>query len=489
MKKLLDLIHSPYTDDFSTCSKEAIEELFGSPGGRYPALARQGVSVRAPEIRPSSGVPFTALIDPSNPDSGAYGGMSFAIFPGEDSPAGIAMVVGTQGLSPDEEILGRPGHGRKVKAICSWLNSEYGLGQMTSWSKQDPARIDLDLPGNVKELFPQYLSVFKRYGKVIYGLYVPGDNQAGTEVALKAFLDLMFAERGFQPLKGAETEAKKIEAAYYAHLFPFSSEEETADLLERRKYVILQGPPGTGKTRLALELFNNNYQKRGQAIQFHPNTTYENFVGGLAPVQVEEELGFKFAPQPGFLMEAARKAREDLERPYLLLIDEINRADLAKVLGEAIFLLEPFEEGRMLELPYDFGVPFGKKLDLPPNLHILGTMNSSDRSIAIVDIAVRRRFAFLKLWPQIEVVEQQSCDLMLKAFQALTNIFVEYADEEALELLPGHSYFLEEDADQALRSLQVHLVPLLEEYLKQGYVAAFADAIETYLQWLESMNK
>jgi len=489
MKKLLDLIHSPYTDDFSTRSKEAIEELFGSPGGRYPDRAKQGISVRAPEIRPISGVPFTALIDPSNPDSGAYGGMSFVIFPGEDSPAGIAMVVGTQGLSPDEEILGRPGHGRKVKAICSWLNSEYGSGQMTAWSKQDPARIDLDLPGNVKELFPQYLNVFKRYGKVIYGLYVPGNNQAGTEMALKAFLDLMFAERGFQPLKGAETEAKQIEAAYYAHLFPFSSEEETADLLDRRKYVILQGPPGTGKTRLALELLKNKYRGRGQTIQFHPNTTYENFVGGLAPVQTEEELGFKFAPQPGFLMEAAKRAKEDLERPYLLLIDEINRADLAKVLGEAIFLLEPFEEGRELELPYDFDPPFGQRLELPPNLHILGTMNSSDRSIAIVDIAVRRRFAFLKLWPQIKVVEEQSCDIMLEAFQTLVNIFVEYADKEALELLPGHSYFLEEDESQALRSLKVHLVPLLEEYLKQGYVAAFADAIEAYLQWLESMAK
>ena len=171
------------------------------------------------------------------------------------------------------------------------------------------------------------------------------------------------------------------------------------------------------------------------------------------------------------------------------MIDEINRADLAKVLGEAIFLLEPFEEGRELGLPHDFGEPFGQKLTLPPNLHILGTMNSSDRSIAIVDIAVRRRFAFLKLWPQIEVVEKQGCELMLQAFQSLVNIFVEYADEEGLELLPGHSYFLEDDPEQALKALQVHLVPLLEEYLKQGYVAAFADSIEAYLQWLESITK
>ena len=172
----------------------------------------------------------------------------------------------------------------------------------------------------------------------------------------------------------------------------------------------------------------------------------------------------------------------------MLLIDEINRADLAKVLGEAIFLLEPSESGRVIELPYDFGAPLHSQLTLPPNLHILGTMNSSDRSIAIVDIAVRRRFAFLKLWPQTAVVEAHGCKPMQHAFQELLNIFVEYASEESLDLLPGHSYFLEKDEERALTSLRVNLVPLLEEYLKQGYVASFADSIQAYLQWLESMS-
>ena len=169
------------------------------------------------------------------------------------------------------------------------------------------------------------------------------------------------------------------------------------------------------------------------------------------------------------------------------MIDEVNRADLAKVLGEAIFLLEPFEEGRTLNLAYQYDEPHGSALKLPPSLHILGTMNSSDRSIAIVDIAVRRRFAFLKLWPQVGVVETHGHELMLEAFQNLLNIFVEYADDETLELLPGHSYFLEKDQQKALKSLQVHLVPLLKEYLKQGYVAAFADSVEAYLQWLGSL--
>ena len=114
-------------------------------------------------------------------------------------------------------------------------------------------------------------------------------------------------------------------------------------------------------------------------------------------------------------------------------------------------------------------------------------MNSSDRSIAIVDIAVRRRFAFVKLWPQTAVVQELGCEIMQRAFQELLSIFLEYADEESMALLPGHSYFLEKDPDQALISLKVNLVPLLEEYLSQGYVAAFSDSIRAYLQWLESL--
>ncbi len=488
MQKLLNLIHFGQLTNWSERSREAIADIFGSPGGRYPERAKQSFTIRAPDFSSASGVPFTALIDPSNPDSGAYGGMSFVIFPVEDRAALFGMVIGTQGLSPDEEILGRPGHGRKIRAICSWLNSKYGKGKMVAWAKQDPARIDLDMPGNIKSLFSDFQAAFKKYGKVIYGFYVPDENPQKTEEALKAFLDLMFLERGYYPLTNAEKEARKIQASYYANIFPHTDNQTVADLLTERKYVVLQGPPGTGKTRMSLELLRHTYHNNGQAIQFHPNTTYENFVGGLAPIHTEETLGLQFKPKPGFLMEAAGQATTNPDKPYLLIIDEINRADLAKVLGEAIFLLEPFEEGRSLKLAYEYEQSYGSMLHLPPNLHILGTMNSSDRSIAIVDIAVRRRFAFLKLWPQISIVEAHGNELMLQAFQGLLAIFLEYADDEGMELMPGHSYFLERDQDKALKSLQVHLLPLLEEYLKQGYVTAFADSLQAYLQWLESLK-
>ncbi len=487
LNKLTALIHAAGTDNWNERCNEAFAELYGSPNGRFSQAARQSVSLRAPEFRDDKGVTFAALIDKSNPDSGAYGGMSLVIFPPVNQPALISLVVGTQGLSPDEEILGRPGHGRKVSAICHWLNKKYGQGKMVAWAKQDPARIDLEMPKTIREHFAAYEQVFKRYGKVIYGMYVPGDDTAATEEALKAFLDLLFAERNQYPLTAAVADAKSIEAEYFKQIFPDCSSEEASLLLDQHKYLVLQGPPGTGKTRMALELFDQKYNGYGKKIQFHPNTTYESFVGGLAPEQTEAEVGLKFAPKAGFLMEAARAARAEPGRPYLLMVDEINRADLAKVLGEAIFLLEAkSDQPREITLPYNFGEGYGNKLSLPDNLHILGTMNSSDRSIAIVDIAVRRRFSFQKLWPQQAVVEEHGCDLMQEAFQYLLSIFVEHADNEALALMPGHSYFLEQDSAKALTALQINLKPLLEEYLEQGYVTAFADSIQAYLQWLES---
>jgi len=190
-------------------------------------------------------------------------------------------------------------------------------------------------------------------------------------------------------------------------------------------------------------------------------------------------------------MQAAKAAQGVAPKPYLLHIDEINRADLSKVLGEAIMLLEHGEdEPRRIKLPYDFGAPFHDRLSLPKNLHILGTMNSADRSIAIVDIAIRRRFAFLKLWPQFAVVEQFKSPLAIEAFQRLLSIFTEFASDDAFSLMPGHSYFIAKDHkdETALRSLRVSLVPLLEEYLAQGYVTSFADHVRGYCQWVQSLK-
>ncbi len=485
---LLEIIHSSTQDAWSERNKAAFEALFGSPEGRYPKSAEKAVTRRAPEISADSGVPFAAYIHPSNPSSGPYSGLSFVIFPVPDGPCLIGLVVGTQVLSPDEGILGRPGHARKAQAICSWLNRKFGNGSFVAWAKQDPTRTDLSVPDSVKQTWPAYKSVFDRYGKEIYAVYCPTSDRRSTEAAITAFLDLLFEERGYRPIASCQADYESIRAAWFDYLMPTIERSEIAGLLAARRYVIVQGPPGTGKTMMATDLLQKEYEGRGRSIQLHPNTTYENFIGGLAPATTGGDLGLRFAPSPGFLMEASAQALSDPEHHFLLHIDEINRADLAKILGEAIFLLEAEAiSERKIDLPYDFGQPFHRTFLLPKNLHILGTMNSADRSIAIVDVAVRRRFAFVSLWPRMSVVEKHGCATMQKAFRHLVSIFVEHATDEAFPLVPGHSYFLESEETRARQSLRVNLVPLLEEYLAQGYVGGFAEPIRAYLQWVRAL--
>jgi 5-methylcytosine-specific restriction protein B len=410
--------------------------------------------------------------------------MSLVWFPVSNAPCLLTFVVGTSGIAPDDEILGSPGHARKVQAICRWLNIEYGHGRVIAWAKQDPVRIEDPVPKDVRAKFTDYGTVFDRYGNVLYGIVATADSVALRD-ALAAFLDLNFAERGFPPNAAAQADADRIRASWMAHLLPDTPISDVTKLLTSRRYVILQGPPGTGKTRMAREILRDTYKDNGTSIQFHPNVTYENFVGGLAPATTD--AGLQFKPEPGFLMKAAAAATKS-KAPYLLHIDEINRADLAKNLGEAVFLLEPDEqERREIDLPYDFGDPFGRKLTLPDNLHILGTMNTADRSLAALDIAIRRRFSFVDLWPQPSVVAEFGSATMRKAFTDLLTIFVDHASGEAFNLVPGHSYFLEAVEERAAERLRVTLAPLLQEYLAQGYVGGFAEPIRAYLQWLESL--
>ena len=478
---LVELVHSSGLGQFSAVSAASFESLFGGSTGRYPALAKSTVSLRVNAMDGETNVPYLAYIAPNNPSSGRYSGLSFVVFPHVDQPALFGLVVGTDGLAPDQAILGRPGHARKAQAICAWLTAQR---PHSSWAKQDPTRTDLEIPDDAR--FPGHERVFQRYGKQMYALYCPDDDRDKTERALAALLDLMFEERGCQPLKAAQENAQQMRAAWLGHLLPDVDRPQVRNLLQRRRYVILQGPPGTGKTKMAIDLITNDYRGRGITVQFHPNTTYETFIGGLAPAVTSTELGLRFLPKPGVLMQAASEARKRPDEPYLLHIDEINRADLGKILGEAIILLEPDAE-RHVQLPYDFGSGFGDRLALPNNLHILGTMNSADRSIAIVDVAVRRRFAFLSLWPQLAVVEKHGCALMQEAYRRLLSHFVEHASDDVFALLPGHSYFLEANEKLAPQRLQVSLAPLLEEYLAQGYVSGFSEQIRSYLQWLRAV--
>lgn len=174
---------------------------------------------------------------------------------------------------------------------------------------------------------------------------------------------------------------------------------EVRDLLSDERQLIFYGPPGTGKTYLALKLaeFLGGGPEQVKLVQFHPSYAYEDFFEGFRPQEDPQTREVAFRLTAGPLRELADLAAQEGNRhiPHFLIIDEINRANLAKVFGELYFLLE--YRNRSVRLTYS-----GDDFSLPPNLFVIGTMNTADRSIALVDAAMRRRFAFVELSPRTE---------------------------------------------------------------------------------------
>ena len=174
--------------------------------------------------------------------------------------------------------------------------------------------------------------------------------------------------------------------------------EDIDSLLHEKRQVIFQGPPGTGKTYVAQKLARHlaSSEDRVTLVQFHPSYAYEDFVQGFRPTLKDGQPGFELRDGP--LLRAAKAAREDSGEKHFLIIDEINRGQIAKVLGELYFLLEYRDES--IRLQYS-----DKPFSLPENLYIIGTMNTADRSIALVDLALRRRFYFVEFHPDDEPVK------------------------------------------------------------------------------------
>lgn len=199
--------------------------------------------------------------------------------------------------------------------------------------------------------------------------------------------------------RGLELPAPTEELSRELHLPDTDWLREVRDLLADEQQLIFYGPPGTGKTYLALKLaeFLCGGPERVKLVQFHPSYAYEDFFEGFRPQEdpVSREVAFRLTAGP--LRELADLATREGNRhlPHFLIIDEINRANLAKVFGELYFLLE--YRDKSVRLTYS-----GDDFWLPPNLFVIGTMNTADRSIALVDAAMRRRFAFVELSPRIE---------------------------------------------------------------------------------------
>lgn len=178
-------------------------------------------------------------------------------------------------------------------------------------------------------------------------------------------------------------------------------QEEVIDLLTEKRQVVFYGPPGTGKTYVAQQIAGHLASAGGEfeLVQFHPSYSYEDFFEGYRPTQADGGVGVSFELAKGPLRRMAENAQADPEHPYVLIIDELNRGNVPKIFGELLFLLE--YRDRHIPLQYSPDEHFS----LPRNLYIIATMNTADRSIALVDAALRRRFYFVPFMPAEEPVQ------------------------------------------------------------------------------------
>ncbi len=262
---------------------------------------------------------------------------------------------------------------------------------------------------------------------------------------------------------------------------PLERLEEMERLLRDRGQMIFYGPPGTGKTWLALRLsacLCRGDETRREIVQFHPAYSYEDFIEGIRPQVVEGADGTSSVDYPlvrGSFALFCDRAGRDARNTYVFVIDEINRAQVAAVFGELMLALE--YRGREVQLAH--GRPAGGQggssvLTVPPNVLLIGTMNTADRSTALVDHALRRRFAFYPLFPDDDEFVRPMFEGWLAehapagawAAHLLRELNEWLEPEVGRDLLIGHSYFmrpgLDEDAVREIWRFQIE--PLLAEY-------------------------
>jgi 5-methylcytosine-specific restriction protein B len=271
-------------------------------------------------------------------------------------------------------------------------------------------------------------------------------------------------------------------------------------VLERKGQVILYGPPGTGKTfwaeRAALDLASYSLLGKpfdqlsvGEEVEvrgdgrvlgpvrmccFHPAYGYEDFIEGYRPELHEGRM--TFALRDGIFKRLCQDAQGRPDQNFYLIIDEINRGDIPRIFGELLLIIERDKRTKSVLLPLS-----GASFRVPGNVFLIGTMNTADRSIALLDTALRRRFGFIEVMPDAALLgDAQAAGIPLGPWlEALNRRICEHVGRDARNLQVGHSYLLEEgrpirEAPRFVRVIRDEILPLLEEYCYEDFEALHA---------------
>lgn len=392
---------------------------------------------------------YFGFIHPEEEPSGLFSDFSITIFPAlEGKPWVLCLGIGLSGFKNDYELAGFPG----VRRTFIKLIDEKGF------CKSNFLDIESPLPKQFIENVPHLRKSLDQYSKVLPVCQIL--TEPTNDIEKKIISSFIAAYAKIRNWATNQSHRDAITSALNNRLTinKVEQEEETYKLIKSRKYLILQGPPGTGKTRLA-KILAEKLNSKVFFTQFHAETSYSDFIYGIRPNL--DASGLKYSEYKGKFYNALEYAILNKDQNVVLIIDELNRANLSNILGPIFYLFEYKMDDGNVELNIGGNLDIKK---IPSNFFVIGTMNTADRSLAVVDFALRRRFAWYDLKPE-KIDSIHFCE---DDFNKFNEFFFWYADSDELNLQPGQGYFLAENEDQMSNRIKYELYPLIREYLAEG---------------------
>lgn len=406
---------------------------------------------------------YFGFISSEEEATGPFHDFSLVLFPDNDNKSWIiSLGVGSLGFKNDYELASLPGIRRLFYSIIS----------QSGFCKTSFLDIETNLPQKFTSKIPHLKNTLIKYSKVLPACEIiqdPSSPEGKKIIAgfVAAYADLRkWASNAKQRNainKAIEETSNKVE------LTDDDEINEVFNLVQNRKYVILQGAPGTGKTRLA-KIIGNKLEADVFFTQFHAETNYSDFIYGIKPDLNEGQVGY--IEQKGIFYESLVKAIETKNNVFLI-VDEINRANLSNILGPIFYLFEYKLEDKSVEIDIGGGYKINK---IPPNFHMIGTMNTADRSLAVVDFALRRRFAWYTVKPKTIDDDRFFKDDFLE----FNRIFEWYANSDELSLQPGHGYFIADSEEEMETRIRYELMPLIKEYFAEGLLLKAKEEFSKY---------
>ena len=448
-------------DELIDFTKEKIKEFGGEDSKNY--IFRNNTR----EDTLDEGGAYFGFIHQEEDVKGAYHDLCVVLFPDAtngENPWLLCLGIGSLGFKNDLELASIPGLRRAFQRILS----------VDGFCKTDLTDINQPLPKEFVDRIPHLSSSIKMYSKVLPVCEILDDpSSQKSKEKIAAFLAIYAKARGWikpRPKRLSENYSSALKAV--TPEVKIDDEQKVSELIEKRKFVILTGAPGTGKTRLA-KIICSKINAKSFFIQFHAETDYSDFIYGIVPNLDKGSLGYK--EKVGIFSNALLYAKENPNQNVLLIVDEINRANLSNIFGPIFYLFEykltESEATEELEIFPGFNLK-----RIPSNFFMIGTMNTADRSLAVVDFALRRRFAWYDLKPKVITAD----NFFSNDFQEFQEIFGWYGESQELNLQPGQGYFFANDDNEFKLRVEYELLPLIREYLQEQLLKSAQEEFNNY---------